>query len=190
MDKIKILALFGKSGTGKDTIQDWMVSHLPNTNKIVSCTTRPKRDYEIDEIDYFFLTPETFAEKVLNESMLEATCFNNWFYGTSIDSLKADCVNIGVFNIQGIDILMKDSRLDILPVRIDVDDVIRLKRSLSREKNPDCREICRRFLVDEEDFLTIPFGYLKFNNTKKNNDFNDFCNMPLIADFLTLDKND
>ena len=47
MQKIKIIALFGHSGSGKDTIQKWIVSHYPDKfNGIVSCTTRPERENE------------------------------------------------------------------------------------------------------------------------------------------------
>ena len=74
--KIKILALFGKSASGKDSIQKWIVSNYPQlTNKIVSCTTRPPRDNEQEGVDYFFLSDEEFAKKVLDGSMLEATSF-------------------------------------------------------------------------------------------------------------------
>ena len=47
--------------------------------------------------DYFFLTVEQFTQKVLDGSMLEATEFNNWFYGTPIEGLDAEMLNVGVF---------------------------------------------------------------------------------------------
>ena len=52
--KYKIIALFGKSSAGKDTIQKWLVQHMDNAHEIISCTTRPPRDYENDGIDYHF----------------------------------------------------------------------------------------------------------------------------------------
>ena len=186
MEKIKILALFGKSGSGKDTIQKWMVSTLPNTKGIISCTTRPKRDYEIDGIDYHFLLPTEFAKKVLDGTMLEATSFNDWFYGTPIDELDKNYINVGVFNIQGIECLLGDSRLDVLPVMVEVGDVIRLKRSLSRENNPNCKEICRRFLTDEKDFSEIPFEYILFDNSRKQAEFYNLQNIPQVAAFMNL----
>lgn len=151
--KIKILALFGKSASGKDSIQKWIVSNYPRlTNKIVSCTTRPPRSGEQDGVDYFFLSDEEFAKKVLDGSMLEATSFREWFYGTALDQLDPDKINIGVFNLTGVECILDDPRLDVVPVWIHASDKTRLRRSLEREDNPDCKEICRRFLADEKDF--------------------------------------
>ena len=151
--KIKILALFGKSASGKDTIQKWIVSNYPQlTNKIVSCTTRPPRSGEQDGVDYFFLTDDEFAKKVLDGSMLEATSFREWFYGTALDQLNPEKINVGVFNITGVECILEDPRLDVVPVWIHASDTTRLRRSLDREDNPDCKEICRRFLADEKDF--------------------------------------
>ena len=151
--KIKILALFGKSASGKDSIQKWITTNYPQlTNKIVSCTTRPPRSGEQDGVDYFFLSDEEFAKKVLDGSMLEATSFREWFYGTALDQLNPDKINVGVFNITGVECILDDPRLDVVPVWIHASDRTRLRRSLDREDNPDCKEICRRFLADEKDF--------------------------------------
>ena len=151
--KIKILALFGKSASGKDSIQKWITTNYPQlTNKIVSCTTRPPRSGEQDGVDYFFLSDEEFAKKVLDGSMLEATSFREWFYGTALDQLNPDKINVGVFNITGVECILDDPRLDVVPVWVYASDKTRLRRSLDREDNPDCKEICRRFLADEKDF--------------------------------------
>ena len=34
-------------------------------------------------------------------------------------------------------------------------DKTRLLRCLNREENPDCEEICRRFMTDEQDFAAL-----------------------------------
>jgi guanylate kinase len=153
MSKIKILALFGKSASGKDSIQKWITTNYPQlTNKIISCTTRPPRSGEQDGVDYFFLSDEEFAKKVLDGSMLEATSFREWFYGTALDQLDLDKINIGVFNLTGVECILDDPRLEVVPVWVHASDKTRLRRSLNREDNPDCKEICRRFLADEKDF--------------------------------------
>lgn len=162
----KIIALFGESGAGKDTIQNWLVSNFPDeAHKIVSCTTRPPRDYEVNGEDYYFIDIEFFAQKVLDGSMLEATTFNSWGYGTPIESLKEDKINIGVFNIQGIDCLLQDPRLEVNVIYVTLSDKERLIRALKRELNPNCEEICRRFLADKKDFDDIPFEWdLEWDN--------------------------
>lgn len=111
------------------------------------------------------------AEKLLAKDLIEFTVFRNWWYGTPIDSLDKNKINIGVFNINGIDQLInKDylNRIICLPIYIKAYDKIRLMRQLNREQNPDCLEICRRFNADYQDFLKIPFPYkIVENNTNE-----------------------
>ena len=154
----RIIAFIGKAGAGKDSVAKALYQQLPNSHMMVSCTTRPKRDYEVEGVDYYFLTGEEFAEKVLANEMLEATCFNDWFYGTPVDTLQ-DGWNIGVFNPTGIESLMDYAKtsIDVLlyPFYIQASDKTRLMRQLTREENPDVKEIIRRYSADEMDFADI-----------------------------------
>lgn len=159
MSKVKILILFGESCAGKDYIQNWVVSNLPNTQKMISCTTREKRSNEQEGVDYFFLTNDQFAEKVLNGQMLEATSYGGEFYGTSIDALDENKVNIGVMDMVGIDILMNDSRFDVLPVYVAAMPRTRVLRAIRRDTSASISKICERFLEDEEKFADIAFDY-------------------------------
>lgn len=175
--KYKVLALFGESGNGKDYIQKELIAAFPDQTKgIVSCTTRPQRDYEIEGVDYHFLNLATFGEKVINGDMLEATCFNDWFYGTAIDELDINKTNIGVFNVEGVKCLLQDPRLNIIPIYISASPKTRLLRALKREDSPNCHEICRRFLADEQDFADIDFDYIEFNNEIYENDISKLFN--------------
>lgn len=163
MNKYKVLALFGESGAGKDTLKD-ILAGREHLNKIVNTTTRPIREGEINGVSYHFISPAEFAANILNGDFIEATDFNDWFYGTSIKELKEDIVNIGVFNIYGIECMLTDPRLEVLPVYVKTSDKLRLLRALEREENPNCYEICRRFLADKKDFDNIPFEYKVVNN--------------------------
>ncbi len=173
MNKIKIIAFFGESGAGKDTalalIKELNLD-MP-INYMVSGTTRPPREYEVAGIDYHFYTNEEFAIKVLDGSMLEAVEFNDWFYGTPLESLKADCINLGVLNPAGIECLLEDSRLEVLPVRVAATDKNRLLRALNREENPNCDEIIRRYSADKKDFADIEFEYMTINNNIEDKEF-------------------
>lgn len=164
MNKIKIIALIGKSGAGKDTILKSIVSRYCGINEIISCTTRPPREKEVDGINYYFISKEEFLAKVLNGEMLEATVFNDWCYGTSLDSLKEDTINIGVFSPAGIEALLDNPIIDLKVFYIQVSDKTRLIRQLNRETNPNIEEIFRRYKTDEEDFLDLDFSYIEVEN--------------------------
>ena len=116
MKKIKIIALFGPAGAGKDALQEIMVEEF-GWHGIISHTTRPMRDNEKEGIAYHFIDIRKFNDMINKKKFLEYTEFNNWFYGTSIDSLSEDEINIGVFNIDGIKALLADSRVEVTPDR-------------------------------------------------------------------------
>lgn len=173
MNKYKIVALFGEAGAGKDYIQSNLMKTIYgkiNFHKVISYTTRPPREGERDGVDYFFTSSEEFFSWDLLPTMLEFTNFRDWWYGTSINGLNIDKINIGVFNIKGIDSLLLDDKVDCLPIYIKTYDKIRLLRQLNREEKPNCEEICRRFSTDKEDFKHIPFHYhIIENNTNELN---------------------
>ena len=150
----KVVALMGESGCGKDFAASAICVARPNKfHKIIMDTTRPPRERERDGIDYNFLDLETFAGYVLDGTMLEATCFNeNWYYGTNINSLISDKINVAALNPLGLERLKENKNIQVVSIRIKTDPAFRLKKSLDREDNPNCHEICRRFLADEEMF--------------------------------------
>ena len=171
MKKYKIIALFGEAGAGKDrvlrTLIDWDQSSLtPQYNEIVSCTTRPKREGEVDGVNYHFLTLKEFQDQAERGDMLETAEFRKWFYGTSLSALDAEKVNIGVFNPTGIRSLLKDPRVDTKVYKIAAPAKTRLLRQLNRENNPDVDEIVRRYQTDCADFQNIDFEYEELCNEK------------------------
>lgn len=164
----KIVALIGEAGTGKDTLMQKILTDYPGKfNEIISCTTRPPREGEIDGVNYFFIDQEEFAYKVLNYEMLEATNFNDWFYGTSYDTLRSDVLNIGIFNPDGIRAIEGRSDIDLRVFKITCSDKIRLLRQLNREKNPNVDEIIRRYKTDKEDFCDLEFTYYEIENNSE-----------------------
>lgn len=164
-NKYQVLALIGKAGAGKDTIQNVTCEAHPDIfHKIISHTTRPPRDNEIDGKDYYFIDIPDFTRRVLNCDMLEATEFRGWFYGTSMESLDENKINIGVFNPAGVNAILETPGIDVEVIYIDAPDKIRLLRYLNRSENPDCAEMCRRYYTDENDFADLDFEYIKFDN--------------------------
>ena len=164
MNKYKIVTLFGEAGSGKDYIQKKIMETdfgKENLSEIISCTTRPPREGEIDGVHYYFKSKQSDFFSV---PLIECTCFRNWWYGTSIDNLNKNKINIGVFNINGIKQILENEDIECIPIYIKVLPKIRLLRQLNREINPDCNEIIRRYLTDQKDFLNIPFEYKVIEN--------------------------
>lgn len=172
----KILCIMGKAGAGKDTIMGKILNLFPEKFvPVVSFTSRPKRENEIDGINYHFISKSNFIEKIKNNSMIEWTCFNNWYYGTAQESFSKDKINICVCNPEGVR-HFKKLGFDIMPIYIDVKDKTRLLRQLEREDNPNVAEIIRRYSADEKDFENLEYEF-KFENE-------DGTNLTELADYI------
>lgn len=92
MLKVKKQGLFmvisGPSGAGKGTICKKLIEDNPNIWLSVSMTTREKREGESDGKDYFFVTKESFEQKIKEQAFLEyATVHSNQYYGTPKDKV-------------------------------------------------------------------------------------------------------
>lgn len=170
MKKYNVIAIIGKSGSGKDTILKEVIGNNSDFHRIVTCTSRPPRENEIQGKDYYFFSYDDFEKEINNNNMIEFSQFNNWYYGTNLISLSKNKVNIGVFNPSGLRMLWKNPDIRLAIYLIDADDKIRLMRSLEREEKPNVKEIIRRFEADEIDFKNVQneFGCnLLTNNTPK-----------------------
>ena len=171
MEKIKIIALFGPAGAGKDYLYKKLLEEYKNDiNGIVSYTTRPMREGEQDGVEYHFVSDKEFLQQVQAGNMLEWTEFRLWFYGTNLDALNPNKINIGVFNIDGIRTLLKNDKIEVQPILISTSAKTRLMRQLQREENPDINEIVRRYQTDTKDFLDIPFQFDMVINEDWNTD--------------------
>ncbi len=85
MEKGKMLIISAPSGSGKSTIVQWLMTEHPELKLYfsISCTSRPPRGSEQNGVEYFFLTPEEFREKIQNDEFLEyEEVYENRFYGT------------------------------------------------------------------------------------------------------------
>lgn len=156
-NKPRILAIYGKSASGKDTYMGKQLEAYPSKyNKIMLVTSRPPREGEQDGINYLFKKKK---EILKNDDFLWPIDYNNWLYAIDKTSLKEDKINIGVFNSYWMKKLFEDKNIhfNLAVIKIVTPDKERLLRSLNREENPDCKEICRRFLADEADFSDIDF---------------------------------
>ncbi|MBQ7441358.1 MAG: guanylate kinase [Prevotella sp.] len=81
----KLIIFSAPSGSGKSTIIHWLMDEHPEFDLAfsISCTSRAPRGTEQHGVDYFFLTPEEFRQRIENDEFLEyEEVYENRFYGT------------------------------------------------------------------------------------------------------------
>jgi guanylate kinase len=85
MARGKLIIFSAPSGTGKSTIISWLMNHHPELNLAfsISCTSRAPRGTERNGVEYFFLSPEEFRQRIDNGEFLEyEEVYTDRFYGT------------------------------------------------------------------------------------------------------------
>ena len=82
MSKGSLIVFSGPSGCGKDTILSEYMKGRKDAFLSISATTRAKRDGEIENVSYYYLTKEEFEERIKNIGMLEYACYCDNYYGT------------------------------------------------------------------------------------------------------------
>jgi len=152
----------GKSSSGKDTLYKKIRQRIPELKTIIGYTTRPVRKNERNGREYYFVNEDKMNEMIKNGMVIENRAYQTvhgvWNYFTADDGQVEDSVDdyilIGTLQsfIKIRDYYGKDR---VIPIYIEVENGIRLKRALEREmkqEEPRYAELCRRFLADEEDF--------------------------------------
>lgn len=77
----RLVVISGPSGAGKTSVCKALKTD-PRVTFSVSATTRPRRDGEVDGVDYRFLTPEEFDAAEERGEFLESATYNGNRYGT------------------------------------------------------------------------------------------------------------
>ena len=66
-----LIVISGPSGVGKDTVLQRMKELQLPFNFVVTATSRPKREGEIEGVDYFFVSPDEFLGMIDRDELLE-----------------------------------------------------------------------------------------------------------------------
>ena len=83
MKKGKLIIVSAPSGSGKSTIIGKIMEKYENLHFSISATSRPPRGTEQNGVEYFFLSPEEFRQKIANDEFIEyEEVYPDKFYGT------------------------------------------------------------------------------------------------------------
>lgn len=158
-----IFYIMGKSSSGKDTIYENLLARESlHLHPLIMYTTRPIRTGEMDGVQYHFVTEEELralqqAGKVI-ELRTYQTVYGPWYYFTA-DSPEVSEADVDYLALGTLESFRKIQEYygkeKVYPIYIEVEDEQRLLRAIRREKKqeqPNLKEVCRRYLADEEDF--------------------------------------
>jgi len=82
-----LFVLSAPSGTGKTTVADRLLKSCPKVKRIITATTRPRREGEVHGVDYIFIDREEFERKIEEGYFLECANVYGNYYGTPKDQV-------------------------------------------------------------------------------------------------------
>ena len=91
----KVIIITAPSGAGKTSITRYLLANFPQLAFSVSAATREARSYEQDGKDYYFMSEQSFLEKIRNNEFVEwEMVYEGKYYGT----LKSELQRIWALN--------------------------------------------------------------------------------------------
>ena len=152
-----IIVLVGKTVSGKTTVANELCKNHGH-KRIITYTTRPMRDNEVQDVDYHFISDEEFNKMVKNNEFTEYKRYNTahgvWSYGSVITSeqeLSDDCYVI-ILTPQGLrDLSKKMSQYIAFYLNVSFESQLeRLKKRGDEEQ-----QIIKRLQNDAKDFENV-----------------------------------
>ena len=159
-----IIVLVGKTASGKTTVANELCKNH-GYKRIITYTTRPMRENEVQDVDYHFISDEQFNKMVENNEFIEYKRYNTahgvWSYGSGITSEQelSDDYYVIVLTPQGLrDLSKKMSRYIAFYLNVSFESQLeRLKKRGDEEQ-----QIIKRLINDAKDFENV-FDIVDYN---------------------------
>ena len=173
MEKLKrrgiLFALSSPSGAGKSSIARYILKNDKTISLSVSCTTRKKRQGEVNGEDYQYISITEFKNKIKEGFFLEwAKVFDN-YYGTPSKNIE-ERISKGLdvlFDIdwQGTQQLSGNDRLDIVTIFILPPSKKELEKRLNKRAQDSAFEVNKRMhQASDEISHFMEYSYIIINN--------------------------
>lgn len=134
------MVIGGPTGSGESTITNEIIRRYPHRiTRLVTATTRSPREGERDGVDYYFFTPEQFAEKEANGEIVESTLVRgDTKYGSYAPELKKKLEEgfIVVVNVENRGVRFYKERYGALAIFVMPGSIEEIASRL-KKRNPD-----------------------------------------------------
>lgn len=129
-----MIVLAGASASGKTEAAKRLANKYGIT-KVITTTTRPMRNGEVNGRDYFFVSREEFEKMIKEDRFVEYTNYNGYLYGSTKDQIAPDkCV---VIDPAGLKAYIALGDKNIITFFLDSSEETRFKRMLERGDSLD-----------------------------------------------------
>lgn len=163
-----ILVISGPSGAGKSSLLKAASPRIGEYYFSISTTTRAPREGEVDGVDYYFVSKETFEKGIREDNFLEYALVHGNYYGTSLqpvyDALGQGKLVIFDIDVQGYAIARKKIGNLMTSVFITTPSLEVLRARLQGRGTDDETVIARRLgnALREIEYLAV-YDYLIIN---------------------------
>lgn len=181
-----LIIISGTTCAGKGTVIKKVIQNHNDIVLSISYTSRNKREHEIDGVDYYFVTPEEFEEKIKNDEFLEyAKVHYGQYYGTPKKEIK-ELLNKGKDVILEIDVQgakqIKEKFPDTVLIFIMAPSMEEVKRRILMRGDENNEQILSRFKVAYNEINQ----YNNYNYVVVNDDLNEAVRK--VESILTSEK--
>jgi guanylate kinase len=171
----------GASGAGKDTVVEALIQRFQDEqrpiHRIVTATTRPRRETEVDGVDYVFVSQAEFEAMIANDELIEYALVYGQFKGVpkkhiykALEAMAQGQDVIMRLDVQGAETIRKMVP-EALLVFITASSEKELSERLRGRRTEDPEQLAIRLRTAHQEMSRIPeFDYVVPNADNKLDD--------------------
>jgi len=163
-----LIVLSGPSGVGKDSVRKRMEEVGCPVRFVVTATDRPRREGEIDGVDYHFLSTEEFKRRIEEGEFLEHAIVYGQYKGIPKESVR-QALRRGEDVLLRIDVqgarTIKEIAPEALLIFLSASSMRELIRRLRERKTERPEEMMERVATVQREMRYLPeFDYVVINH--------------------------